>query len=98
MNHAFYTPAQASVVANLPLKAVYKLIDSRLIRPRRMRIGRDIQRLLSSDQLVYLRVETQSVRLLPLATHREVAKAVENSPDIDKVCLSEGSAVMIQVK
>jgi uncharacterized protein (DUF433 family) len=98
MNDAFYTPAQASAVANLPLKAVHKLIDGRLIRARRTRVGREIQRFLSQDQLVYLRLEAEGVRLLPLATRREVAKAVENSPHIDMVCLSEGSAVMIQVK
>ena len=98
MNDAVYTPAQASAVADLPLKAVHKLIDGRLIRPRRMRVGREIQRFLSQGQLVYLRLEAEGVRLLPLATRREVAKAVENSPSIDMVCLSEGSAVMIQVK
>ena|ERR1700728_3727809 len=98
MNDAIYTPAQASAVADLPLKAVHKLIDGRLIRPRRMRVGREIQRFLSQGQLVYLRLEAEGVRLLPLATRREVAKAVENSPRIDMVCLSEGSAVMIQVK
>ena len=98
MNDAVYTPAQASAVVDLPLKAVHKLIDGRLIRPRRMRVGREIQRFLSQGQLVYLRLEAEGVRLLPLATRREVAKAVENSPDIDMVCLSEGSAVMIQVK
>ena len=98
MNDDAYTPAQASAVADLPLKAVHKLIDGRLIRPRRMRVGREVQRFLSQDQLVYLRLEAEGVRLLPLATRREVAKAVENSPRIDMVCLSEGSAVMIQVK
>jgi uncharacterized protein (DUF433 family) len=98
MNDAVYTPAQASAVANLPLKAVHKLIDGRLIRPRRRRVGRETQRFLSQDQLVYLRLEAEGVRLLPLATRREVAKAVANSPEIDMVCLSEGSAVTIQVK
>ena len=98
MNDAVYTPAQASAIADLPLKAVHKLIDGRLIRPRRKRVGREIQRFLSQDQLVYLRLEAEGVRLLPLATRREVAKAIENSPKIDMVCLSEGSAVTIQVK
>jgi uncharacterized protein (DUF433 family) len=98
MNDAVYTPAQASAIADLPLKAVHKLIDGRLIRPRRKRVGREIQRFLSQDQLVYLRLEAEGVRLLPLATRREVAKVVENSPKIDMVCLSEGSAVTIQVK
>jgi len=98
MNDAVYTPAQASAVADMPLKAVHKLIDGRLIRPRRMKVGREFQRFLSQDQLVYLRLEAEGVRLLPLSTRREVAKAVESSPEIDMVCLSEGSAVMIQVK
>jgi uncharacterized protein (DUF433 family) len=98
MNDDVYTPAQASAVADLPLKAVHKLIDGRLIRPRRMRVGRETQRFLSQDQLVYLRLEAEGVRLLPLATRREVAKAVENSPKIDTVRLSEGSAVTVQVK
>jgi uncharacterized protein (DUF433 family) len=98
MNDAVYTPAQASAVADLPLKAVHKLIDGRLIRPRRRRVGRETQRFLSQDQLVYLRLEAKGVKLLPLATRREVAKAVANSPEIDIVCLSEGSAVTIQVK
>lgn len=65
-----YTPAQASAIAKLPLKAVQKLIDVRLIRPRRVRSGREIQRLLSPDQLVYLRLEAEGVRLLPLAARR----------------------------
>ncbi|WP_263353296.1 DUF433 domain-containing protein [Acidicapsa acidisoli] len=98
MNDAVYTPAQASAVADLPLKAVHKLIDGRLIRPRRRRVGRETQRFLSQNQLVYLRLEAEGVKLLPLATRREVAKAVANSPEIDMVHLSEGSAVTIQVK
>jgi uncharacterized protein (DUF433 family) len=77
---------------------VYKLIDGRLIRPRRKRVGRVTQRFLSQDQLVYLRLEAEGVRLLPLAARREVAKAVESSPKIDTVSLSEGSAVTIQIK
>ena len=59
MNDAVYTPAQASAIADLPLKAVHKLIYSRLIRPRRKRVGREIQRFLSQDQLVYLRLEAE---------------------------------------
>jgi len=98
MNDGLYTPAQASAVAGLPLKTVHKLIDGRLIRPRRMLVGRETQRLLSQDQLVYLRLEAEGVRLLPLAIRREVARAIENSPNIDIVSVSEGSALIIQVK
>jgi len=93
-----YTPAQASAVANLPLKAVHKLIEGRLVRPIRLRVGRKVQRFLSQEQVVYLRLEAEGVRLLPLVTRRKVAKAVEKSPKIDVVFLSEGPSLIVQVK
>ena len=93
-----YTPAQASAVANLPLPAVHKLIERRLIRPRRLRTGRSIQRMLSREQVLYMRLEAEGVRLLPIAARRAIAKKIESSPEIDSVFLTEGSAVVIQVK
>jgi uncharacterized protein (DUF433 family) len=93
-----YTPAQASAVANLPLPAVHKLIERRLIRPRRLRTGRSIQRMLSREQVLYLRLEAEGVRLLPIAARRAIAKKIESSPEIDTVILTEGSALTIQVK
>jgi len=93
-----YTPAQASAVANLPLPAVHKLIERRLIRPRRLRTGRSIQRMLSREQVLYLRLEAEGVRLLPIASRRAIAKKIESSPEIDFVGLTEGSALIIEVK
>ena len=93
-----YTPAQASAVANLPLLAVHKLIERRLIRPRRLRTGRLVQRMLSREQVLYLRLEAEGVRLLPMAARRAIAKKIESSPGIDAVVLTEGSALLIQVK
>jgi uncharacterized protein (DUF433 family) len=93
-----YTPAQASAVANLPLPAVHKIIERRLIRPRRLRTGRSIQRMLSREQVLYLRLEAEGVRLLPIPTRRVIAKKIESSPEIDFVCLTEGSALVIEVK
>jgi uncharacterized protein (DUF433 family) len=93
-----YTPAQASAVANLPLPAVHKLIERRLIRPRRLGTGRSIQRMLSREQVLYLRLESEGVRLLPIAARRAIAKRIESSPGIDTVVLTEGSALHIQVK
>jgi uncharacterized protein (DUF433 family) len=93
-----YTPAQASAVTNLPLPAVHKLIERRLIRPRRLRTGRSIQRMLSREQVLYMRLEAEGVRLLPIAARRAIAKKIESSPEIDSVFLMEGSAVVIQVK
>ena len=93
-----YTPAQASAVANLPLPAVHKLIERRLIRPRRLRTGRSIQRMLSRGQVLYLRLEAEGVRLLTLAARRAIAKKIESFPEIDSVILTESSALIIQVK
>lgn len=93
-----YTPTEASAIVNLPLKAVHKVIDGRLIRPHRTRRGRQIQRLLSAEQLVYLRLEAEGVRLLPMAARREVARAVESTPEVDVVAVSRSSALVIQVK
>lgn len=93
-----YTPAQASAVAKLSLKAVHKLIDGHLIRPRMMRRGRETQRLLSPEQLVYLRLEVEGVRLLPLAARREVARAVVSKPDVNSIVVSGGPALVVEVK
>ena len=98
MSEDRYTPAQASAVARLPLKAVHKLIDSRLIRPQRSARGKEPQRLLSRGQLVYLRLEAEGVRLLPLAARREVARAVETTPDLDAMTVKGGEALVIEVK
>lgn len=98
MTENSYTPAQASAVAKLPLKAVQKLIDVRLIRPRRMRSGRETQRLLSPEQLVYLRLEAEGVRLLPLAARREVARAVVSKPEVHSISVAGGSALVIEVE
>jgi uncharacterized protein (DUF433 family) len=93
-----YTPAEASAVAKLSLKAVHKLIDGRLIHPQRSRNGNQTQRLLSAEHLVYLRLEAEGVRLLPLQSRREVARAIESAPGVDMVAVSGGSALMVQVK
>lgn len=98
MGNMEYTPAQAAVVANLPLTAVHKLIERRLVRPRRQRTGSSVQRMLSREQVLYLRLEAEGVRLLPLSARRAIAKKIEASPGIDVVVLSEGSAVVVQVK
>ena len=93
-----YTPAQAAALANLPLPAVHKLIERRLIRPRRRRTGRSIQRMLSREQVLYLRLEAEGVRLLPLSARRAIAKKIEATPEIDFLVLTEGSALVFEVK
>ncbi len=93
-----YTAAQASAVSGLPLKSVQKLIEVRLISPSKKRKGREIQSLLSSGQVVYLRLEAGGVRLLPLAARREVARTVLSDPEVNTIVLEGGSALMVEVK
>jgi uncharacterized protein (DUF433 family) len=54
--------------------------------------------MLSRQQVLYLRLEAEGVRLLPIAARRTIAKKIESSPEIDTVILTEGSALIIQVK
>ena len=93
-----YTPAEASALTNLPIRTVRRLIDRRLIRPRRLQTGRSVQRLLSWEQLVYLRLEAEGLGLLPVTERRKIAKQIEADAGIDVVPVSEGSALLIQVK
>lgn len=93
-----YTPAEASALTNLPIRTVRRLMDRRLIRPRRLRTGRSVQRLLSWEQLVYLRLEAEGLGLLPVAERRKIAKQIEADAGIDVVFVSEGAALLIQVK
>jgi uncharacterized protein (DUF433 family) len=93
-----YTPAEASALTNLPIRTVRRLIDRRLIRPRRLQTGRSVQRLLSWEQLVYLQLEAEGLALLPVAERRKIAKQIEADAGIDAIFVSEGRALLIQVK
>lgn len=93
-----YTPSQVSAVTGLPLPAVHKAIEYKLIRPKRVREGHFVQRLITRSQAVYLRMEAKGLRSLPLAARRQVARAVEQDPGIDTIFMSEGSVILIQCK
>jgi uncharacterized protein (DUF433 family) len=93
-----YTPSQVSAVTGLPLPAVHKAIEYKLIRPKRVREGHFVQRLLSRSQAVYLRMEAKGLRSLPLTARRHVARAVEQDPGIEAIFISEGSVIVIQCK
>lgn len=51
-----------------------------------------------SDQLVYLRLEAEGVRLLPLAARHEVARAVVSKPEMRSVTVAGGSALVIELE
>lgn len=98
MTTSKYTPAEASALTNLPIRTVRRLMDRRVIRPTRSQTGRSVQRLLSWEQLVYLRLEAEGLGLLPVAQRRKIAKKIETNAGIDVIAVSEGAALLIQVK
>jgi len=93
-----YTPPQVSAITGLPLPAVHKAIENRLIRPTRVRGRRGARRLLSKSDLLYLRLEAQGLKLLPLAIRRQVARKIERDSGIDAMKLSEGGVILVQCK
>src|SRR5437867_4454856 len=93
-----YTPAQASAITGLPLAAVHKAIDSRLIRPRSSRSGAAVRRLLTKEQLIYLQLEAEGLRLLPVGTRREIADSIQRSPKTDVLALGNGTALFVEFK
>src|ERR1700728_163984 len=98
IENGLYTAAQGSAVAGLPLPAVHKAIDYKVIRPKRVREGRVTQRMLSKPQLVYLRMEAKGLTSLPLADRRQVAQALERDSKLDGMVLSEGGVILIECK
>jgi uncharacterized protein (DUF433 family) len=93
-----FTPAQATVVTGLPLAAVHKAIDSRLIRPRSTRSGATVRRLLTKEHLIYLQLEADGLRLLPVGTRREIAASIQRSPKTDALAIGNGTALFVACK
>ena len=92
-----YTPAQAAALTGLPLAAVHKAIDSRLIRPRATRSGATVRRLLTKEQLVFLQLEAEGLRLLPLGTRREIAELLRQAPKSNRLPVGNGTALRLEV-
>jgi uncharacterized protein (DUF433 family) len=93
-----YTPAQAAALTGLPLAAVHKAIDSRLIRPRATRSGAIVRRLLNKEQIIFLQLEVEGLRLLPLGVRREIAELLQKSPKTDQLPVGVGTALRIEIK
>ena len=92
-----YTPAQAAAMTGLSLAAVHKAIDTGLIKAKAARTAGTARRLLTREQIVYLQLEAEGVRLLPLSARRSVAKAMRRSPQIDELALGNGHVLLIKV-
>ena len=98
MSVATYTPAQAATLTGLPLAAVHKAIDCKVVRPSSTKSGSTVRRLLTKEQLIYLQLEAEGLRLLPMATRREIANAVQRSPAVDRLPIGAGTALSIELK
>jgi len=93
-----YTPAQAAAITGLPLAAVHKAIDSRLIRPLSARSGGGVRHLLTKEQLIYLQLEAEGLRLLPVGTRREIAASIQRSPKVDLMAIGNGTVLFVEFK
>jgi uncharacterized protein (DUF433 family) len=93
-----YTPSQVSAVTGLPVAAVHKAIEHRLIRPALVRDGRTTQRMLSHSQAIYLRMEATGLKSLPVAERREIARAIERDPKVDALSVHKGGVIFIHCK
>src|SRR5580658_6751119 len=93
-----YTPAQAAAVTGLSLAAVHKALDTHILRPKISRAGRTVRRLLVKNQLVYLQLEAEGLRVLPLRVRRQVAQALGASPRSETVSVGNGTALQVAVK
>jgi len=92
-----YTPAQAAAVTGLPLAAVHKAIDTRLIRPRIARSGAVVRRLLTREHLIFLQLEAEGLRLLPVGIRREIAESIQRSPRTEELAVANATALRIEI-
>jgi len=69
-----------------------------LIRPRATRSGAIVRRLLNKEQLVFLQLEVDGLRLLPLGIRREIAELLQRSPKKDQLPVGDGTALRIETK
>jgi len=93
-----YTPSQAAAVTGLSLTAVHKALDNKILQPKKARAGKTVRRLLAKDQIVYLQLEAEGLRVLPLRIRRLVAAAVGASPRANTVSVGNGTALQVAVK
>jgi hypothetical protein len=67
-----YTPTEASLLTGLSLTAVRRALEDDAVPSRRVRSGRIVQRVISSDGLLCLKLEQLGVGRLPLAYRRRI--------------------------
>jgi uncharacterized protein (DUF433 family) len=91
-----YTVAEAAFLTGLPIAAIRRAIEDSVVPSRRMRSGRALQRKLSNEGLLCLKLQQLGVGRLPLAHRRRIYRAVIAQPGIAQV--KESEAVVIEVR
>jgi uncharacterized protein (DUF433 family) len=56
-----------------------------------------VRRLLSKEQLIFLQLEAEGLRLLPVGTRREIAESIQRSPKTEKLPVANGTALLIEI-
>jgi len=91
-----YTPTEASLLTGLPLTAVRRALEDDTVPSQRVRSGRIMQRVISTEGLLCLKLEQLGVGQLPLAHRRRIYRAVLAQPDIPQ--LKESEVVIIEIR
>jgi uncharacterized protein (DUF433 family) len=63
-----------------------------------VRSGATVRRLLTKEQLIFLQLEAEGLRILPLGTRREIAESLRKAPRSDRLPVGEGTALHIEIK
>jgi uncharacterized protein (DUF433 family) len=56
-----------------------------------------VRRLLTKEQLIYLQLEAEGLRLLPVGTRREIAESIQRSPETEKLPVANGTALLVEI-
>jgi uncharacterized protein (DUF433 family) len=91
-----YTPTEASLLTGLPLTAVRRALEDDAVPSQSVRSGRIVQRVISGEGLLCLKLEQRGVGRLPLEYRKRIYRAILAQPDIPQ--LKESEAVIIEVR
>jgi uncharacterized protein (DUF433 family) len=93
---AGYTPTEASLLTGLPLTAVRRALEDDAVPSQSVRFGRVVQRVISGEGLLCLKLEQLGVGRLPLAIRKRIYHAVLAQPNIPQ--LKESEVVVIEIR
>ena len=91
-----YSLAEAALLTGLPLASVRRALEDKVIPSRRVRLRKAVQRLISREGLLCLKLEQLGVGQLPLAHRRRIYQAVLAHPEALQV--NDSEAVIIDVR